>query len=116
MNAEHKSKPRLCLDLSQNGVVAYANRAALAEIRDRLNEIVASDPKEHFECHVIMMLEDDETRFEGKHPPNVWVKASEDVRKDLAVNSDTEQGFELTFMHVEESDLDKLSQESSECN
>jgi hypothetical protein len=101
-------KSRICLSLSQNGLVAYGNTEALSDLRDQLAWIVKSDPKDHFECHVIMTLESDETRFEGKKPRNAWVKASDDINMSLIEGSEENYGFELTFMLVEEKDLDDL--------
>ena len=108
MRPSSNPKSRICLSLSQNGLVSYGNREALTDLRDQLDWIIKSNPKEHFECHVIMTLESDETRFEGKRPRNAWVRASEDVKRELIENSEDNYGFDLIFMLVEENDLDKL--------
>jgi hypothetical protein len=99
---------RLCLSLTAEGLTAYGNRAALTSLRDQLTWMIASDPAEHFECHVLMTLETDASRFDGA-TSNVWTLVSEDLAEKVVILSEEHPGFELTLMHAEEADLDKLA-------
>jgi hypothetical protein len=99
---------RLCLSLTAEGLTAYGNQAALTSLRDQLTWMIASDPAEHFECHVLMTLESEESRFDGA-PPNVWTLVSDDLAAKVAAPSEDHPGFELTLMHAEEADLDELA-------
>ena len=99
---------RLCLSLTAEGLTAYANREALTSLRDQLTWMIASDPSEHFECHVLMALESDASLFHGE-TPNVWTLVSEDLAGTVATRSEDHPGFELTLMLVDEPDLDELA-------
>ena len=77
-----------------------------------------ADPAEHRECHVRWHLQPDACRFEGKRPLDIWTLVDADLAQSipaspLGSDSDAEMqedGFEVTFMAVEESDLDALAQ------
>lgn len=97
---------RACLVVGRNGAKLYGNRAAFASLAEWMEWLAKSPMKEHFECHVPMDLEDDESKFEGKQPRNVWalLMASEDSTGESAGIGG------LTFMCLEEDELDQLAQ------
>ncbi len=105
---------RLCLSLTRSGLKAYGNRESLTELARWLDWIAQHDPAEHFECHVRWHLEDEESKFEGKRPSNVWVVTEGDLagvfEQEVQIDETTRQaGFELTFMAVTENDLDEMA-------
>lgn len=108
---------RLCLVVTKSGLKAYGNASALKSLASWLEWVAASNPAEHFECHVEMDLESDESKFEGKVPRNVWVLLQRelagtlDVREKVIVEGEPvdSHGFGLTFMAVSESELDDMA-------
>jgi hypothetical protein len=109
---------RLCLSVTKRGVMAYGNPAALKLLAQWLEWIASQDPAEHFECHVGMDIENDESKFDNQTPSNVWVlfeeKLSDTFARNESILVDGEQvavcGFDLSFMAVQESELDEMEQ------
>lgn len=104
-----KSGVRLCLQLSPDGLTVYANQQALVSISEQLLWLARSDARDHYECHVKMSLEEDDCRFEGKRPRNVWTLMPADLIDHFTQASDLDPGFELTFMVVSEHELDDMA-------
>jgi hypothetical protein len=108
---------RLCLAVTSKGVTAYCNPAALKSLAKWLEWISLHAPEEHFECHVGMDIEDDESKFDGRIPSNVWVliekSLSHSLQRDAISEIDGEQvkicGFNLTFMATPEDELDEMA-------
>jgi hypothetical protein len=107
---EHAAGTRLCLVLTPDGLKAYGNRKAFAELAQWLTWLSESNEAEHYECHVTMSLEDDASQFEGKRPRNVWTLVDNEFSRIVPVRTDHSPGFELTFMTVENQDLDRMAQ------
>lgn len=98
---------RVCLVLDAKGAKLYGNRAAFASLAEWMAWLAQSPEKEHFECHVVMDLEDDESKFDGKQPRNAWTLCS----PDFPTPSEEGKGAaELTLMCLEENELDQLAQ------
>ncbi len=112
---------RLCIAVRKDGVTLYGNPAALRTMAQHLLWAADADPAEHYECHVRWHLQSDACRYEAKRPLDVWTLVDADLARSIRVSplgSDTdseiqEEGFEVTFMAVEESDLDALAQHQS---
>jgi hypothetical protein len=93
----------------------YGNPAALRSLAQQLLWIADADPAEHYECHTIWELDD--SRFEDRRPLDVWSLAEPALVDVISKEGPTivcgkealNPGFEVTFMAVEESDLDKLA-------
>jgi hypothetical protein len=100
---------RICIALTSDGVTAYGNPAALRSLAEWVGWLAESDPKEHFECHVTMSLENDASLFEGARPRNVWSLVAGNLRDAFPVRTDEHPGFELTFMVATDSDLDQMA-------
>jgi hypothetical protein len=103
------SEVRLCLKLSIDGLTAYGNKEAIIALRDQMNWLLESDPSEHFECHVMLTMENDESKFGGLVPANVWTIVSKDlIGIDDDLINEVPKNFELTIMQVRDFDLDEL--------
>jgi hypothetical protein len=101
---------RICMAITSNGLTAYCNKEALAELSKTLERLVDSDEKDHYETHVRMEFLSDESRFEGKTPENVWVLRDKELAPLLAPHGSPEYlDFELTFMVVSEAELDDMA-------
>jgi hypothetical protein len=109
---------RLCIAVRKDGATLYGNPAALRSLAQHLLWIANAKPSEHYECHTIWELESDECRFDGKRPLNAWTllepALAAVLSKRRTVTVDGEPGydeeFEVTFMAVEEHDLDRLAE------
>lgn len=99
---------RLCLALTRDGLTAYGNREAFTALRQWMQFVEESPEGEHYECHVAMSLEDDESRFDGKTPRNVAVLFDRRLADLFPHRSDTSPGFELTFMKTTKDGLDEM--------
>jgi hypothetical protein len=99
---------RLCITVTKEGVTAYGNRQAFKAMADWMTWLANSHDAEHFECHVVMALEDDQSKFDGKESRNVWVLLDKNLTDSFEKRSEENTGFELTFMVVEKSDLDYM--------
>lgn len=111
---EKKSDARLCLSVRRDGLTAYGNTQAFQSLAEWLSWLSKSDPKEHFECHVTMALEDDASLFEGKRPRNVWTVADHAMRGIVTPRSSKHPGFELTFMMAGAAELDQMAKKTLE--
>lgn len=109
-NPTRKSGTRLCIAVTNSGVTLYGNKQAFKSLSEWMDWIASSSEGEHFECHVLMYLEDDESKFEGKEPRNVWTLIDETVSPSFTAKATNNTGFELTFMGVEEKELDYMAQ------
>lgn len=107
MRPQANEKSRICLHFSSAGLTSYCNREALIDLRDQLNWLIDSPPEEHYECHVLMTLENDESCFEGKRPRNAGLSISKDFADILHIDCAKSPLVDLTFMLCTETDLDK---------
>ncbi len=100
---------RVCLAVTKDGVTLYGNKAAFKTLADWMQWIADSDPAEHYECHVVWHLLSHLARR-----PNIVIRYDKQMRRIFAKRAtpNVEQ-FELTFMQVENSDLNKLERSSS---
>jgi len=96
----------ICVAVRREGVTLYGNRAAFRSLSRWLSWIADSDPKEHFECHLLWNFNSYESKV-GEEPPRVWVLYDKETASTFQHQPD-ECEFEVTFMAVERSDLDKL--------
>jgi len=69
--------------------------------------IADAPEKEHYECHLPWHLQS-KSSLQGKEPKNVWVVLDKSVKTAFTSNDQTHPGFDLNFMAVEQSDLDRL--------
>jgi hypothetical protein len=105
---EKKDGSKLCLAITREGVTAYGNRAAFESLAEWLKWIASSSPSEHFECHTVFSLQDDDSLFDAKANKNVCRLFNEDTEPTFKKMAKEEFGFELTFMMSSESELDQL--------
>lgn len=96
---------RACFVLGRDGAKLYGNRAAFASLAEWMEWLASSPSKEHFECHVLMDLEDDESKFGSKRPRNAWGL----VQLGEASAGENGEIGDLTFMCLEEEELDQLA-------
>src|SRR4026208_1117038 len=99
---------RLCLTVTKKGVTGYGNRQAFAALAEWMMWLANSKESEHFECHVGMALEDDDSKFHGKKPGNVSVLFDKSLVNSFEKKSKSNTGFELTFIVLEPADLDSM--------
>lgn len=104
-----KPGTRVCIAVTKEGVTLYGNKEAFASLAEWMNWIASSPKDEHFECHVLMDLEDEASKFEGKVPRNAWVLMGKEVEGCFSHRSDEQRGFELTLMAVEENELVEMA-------
>ena len=86
----------------------YGNREAFRSLAQFMSWIADANPADHYECHVKWHLSSEEALLRGGTPNVVTVIAPE-LATHLASASDMGPGFEVTFMAVEEHDLDAMS-------
>jgi hypothetical protein len=102
---------RLCIYINSDGVTVYGNKQAFLSLASYMRWIAESDPAEHFELHTVMSLA---SEISKKGQKNVFVINDCDTvveeNKNFVWNKEglDRTGFELTFMIVEEKDLDDL--------
>lgn len=108
MRPEASPQSRLCLEFDASGLTAYCNRQALIALRDQLEWLIQSPPEDRYHCHVLMTLENDASRFDGKRPRNAGVSFSDDFEKMRDADIDGGQLIDLTFMVATDDDLDDV--------
>lgn len=90
---------KISISVMRDGITLYGNKKAFKTLIDWFTWIASSDEKDHYECHVKWHLGSDDTN-------NVEINFEEDI-KNIFVNKITNNAFDLTFMLVEDSDLNK---------
>jgi hypothetical protein len=107
---------RICISVTRRGVTVYSNPAALRTLAKWLEWIGSQDPKEHFECHVRMDIEDDVSRLTNGDKSNVWVLFERQLyahfehHERFSRDENTFlRGFDLTFMATPDEELDEMS-------
>ena len=98
---------RVCLVLDAEGAKLYGNRAAFSSLAEWMAWPAQSPENEHFECHVVMDLEDDESKFDGKEPRNAWILRGPNFS---TAPGEAKGTAELTLMCLEEGELDQLAE------
>ena len=86
----------------------YGNRTAFVSFAEWMQWIAASPRGEHYEAHLVMDLEDDASKFEGKYPRNVWTLVDPALRAAGVITPVDPRDFEITFMAAEDSELDQM--------
>jgi hypothetical protein len=74
--------------------------------------IAESEPAEHFECHVQWHLGADHS-LPPRGTPNIAVLVAASLAKQFPPASEGKPPFEVTFMAVEEHDLDEMFQHTA---
>lgn len=98
---------RACVVVTREGIKLCGNRAAFRSLSRLMTWIAESDPSEHFQCHAKWHLASDEF-LHHKAAPNVATLFTPDMVEHFAPRSEDDPDFGLTFMAVEEGDLDEL--------
>jgi hypothetical protein len=93
---------RLCIVAAADGVRVYGNPEAFRSLANWMSWIADANPSDHYECHTRFHMSSEAT------VPNVWVLLDERIASSFSQRSKGESDFELTFMAVEERDLDNL--------
>jgi hypothetical protein len=96
---------KICVVVSNNAIKIYGNREAFKSLADWMSWLGHSEASEHYDFHLTEhLLSDDALLNESKR--NVWV-----VFEDGFVSSNKQEkrtSFDISFMVVEEGDLEKL--------
>jgi hypothetical protein len=114
MRPDRINGTRLCIYINSDGVTVYGNKQAFLSLASYMRWIAESDPAEHFELHTVMSLTSEICHFSKESQKNVFVINDCDTvveeNEDFVWNEEglDRVGFELTFMIVEEKDLDDL--------
>ena len=99
---------RLALQVDVNGLTVYGNKAGLISLAERLLRIAQASPDECFECHTRMELGDalghgdrgDVSLIVDNEIADHFLQLPPDAPADAQA-----VGFELTFMHINETAL-----------
>ena len=108
MKPQASKHARICLNFSRDGLNAYANVQALKDLRDQLTWLIDSPPEEYYHCHLLMALENDESKFDGKRPRNAGVVFEEDAKDMVRADFSAGEVVDLSFFVVSETDLDEM--------
>lgn len=103
---------RICLAVTPEGVKLYGNREAFQSLAQFMSWIADSDPAEHFECHVKWHMSSEGALLRNE-APNVATLFAPALDGQFERTSESNSGFELTFMAVEKADLDELFQHAA---
>ncbi|WP_181335703.1 hypothetical protein [Hyphomicrobium methylovorum] len=95
---------RLCIWIEDGEVKCYANRPALLYLAKEIRRIADAKSDDYYEVHLKSELFSLAKSGSGAIP-NVWVV---DKRKPAQSTHLALTDFEVTIMHVGESELDKL--------
>jgi hypothetical protein len=106
---EPKPGAKLCLAVTKQGVTAYGNKGAFEQLAEWLQWIASSDPSEHFECHTILSLQDEASALGKQRKKNVYPLFSKQTKAVFERENEHGFGFELTFMMVEDAELDEFT-------
>ena len=98
---------RICLTVTPEGVKLYGNREAFQSLAQFMSWIADSNPTEHFECHVRWHMTSEGALLRNE-TPNVATLFAPALVGQFERASESNPGFELTFMAVEEADLDEM--------
>jgi hypothetical protein len=106
MQPQANDRSRICLEFNESGLTVLGNREALVDLRAQLDWLLEGPPEDHWHCHVLWSLENDESRFDGKRPRNAGVIVSEGFQ--LIAEKDDPLGpvVDLTFVHASDQTLD----------
>jgi hypothetical protein len=111
INPSPSRKPgtKLCMAVTKQGVTAYGNRDAFESLSEWFKWLAASDPAEHYECHLIWHLQDDASAFRKQSIKNVFALFTAKTKPVFEKESEDGFGFEMTFMMAPEAELDELA-------
>jgi len=98
---------QFCIRVSTNEVTVYGNRKAFQSLVRWMTWLAKAPEHEHYECHLPWHLQL-KSSLQGKEPKNVWVIMDKDMKPLFAPHDQHHAGFDLNFMSVEPSDLDRL--------
>jgi hypothetical protein len=98
---------QFCIRVSEDGVTVYGNKKAFQAFTRWMAWIAKSPEHEHYECHLPWHLRS-MSSLNGTEPENVWVVMDKKVKSAFTRKSRSHAGFDLSFMMVEQSDLDHL--------
>jgi hypothetical protein len=98
---------QICIRVSTDGVTVYGNRKAFQSLARWMTWMANAPEQEHYECHLPWHLQS-KSSLQGKALKNVWVVLDRKVKPLLAPGDQSHTGFDLNFMAVEQSDLDRL--------
>jgi hypothetical protein len=102
---------KLIMRTSSEGVTLYVNKYALDDIIKQLMWIKESDPRDHFELHTMMTMENDESKFGVSGNKNAIKIFDGELGKIISQNIDDHHDFDLTFMIIEDYDFEKMNQD-----
>ena len=98
---------QFCLRVSVDGITVYGNRNAFKAFTRWMAWIANSPEREHYECHLLWHLQS-KSSLQGKMPKNVWVLMDKHVKPLFVPREPDHAGFDLSFMMVQQSELDLL--------
>ncbi len=100
---------QVCVTVTRDGIKLYGNRQAFHTLSRWMSWIAASEPSEHYECHLLWHLTNYEAKV-GQSPGNLWFLFDRDLFHVFEKHREQQSDFDLTFMIVEQHDLEKLAQ------
>ena len=89
---------RLAVVAGTGGTAMYGDRAAFKTLARWMAWLAKSDPREHFEMHIPWSLE----------PPLARRSKVKVLKRSRGKSARPTTGFEVTFMVVENADLDQM--------
>jgi hypothetical protein len=98
---------QICIRVSAEGVKVYGNRKAFQSLARWMTWIADAPEEEHYECHLSWHLQS-KSSLKEREPKNVWVVFDKNVKGIFPSHDQTYPEFDLNFMAVEQSDLNRL--------
>lgn len=108
-NPIRRDAAQICISVTQDGVKLYGNRDAFRSLAEWMARLADSPKGEYYECHVMWHVES-EASFFDKGQKDVWVLFDKETAQVFKRPSEGDSGFDLDFMVVEQTDLEKLRQ------
>lgn len=96
---------QVCMVVTGKGIKIYGNKAAFRSLAKWMAWIARSKPEEHYECHLgwhFRVPDHDAGR------PTVYTIVDKRMTEALSLLRQRQPEFDVTFMAVEEADLDRL--------
>ena len=99
---------RICLDFNEDGLTVLGNREALIDLRRQLDWLLSGPADDHWHAHVLLTLENDGSRFDGKRPRNAGYIVPEGFQLIAEKHDPLGQVVDLTIVHASEETLDAM--------
>lgn len=94
----------VCVTIAENGITFYGNKEAFMSLSRYMSHLAKSEPSEHNELHLFWHLTPLGVK-DGSAQSNIWALFD---KKTFRAFHQPKNDMEVTFMVVEQDDLEKL--------